>query len=93
MHIFSNLSRLIFQSALNLSITVIRLIPSEQNFKEFSTTLNRNFAFSRAFQGPTKSKIKYHCFSKTSRSITIPEIIRSSARKERKDKNLVTKIK
>ena len=84
MYIFSYLSRLIFQSALNLSITVIRSIQSEQNFKEFSTTFKRNSAFSIAFKAPSKSKIKYHCFSKTSRSNTIPEIKRRVKREKAK---------
>lgn len=91
MHIFSHLSRLIFQSALNLSITLIRSIPSEQNFKEFSTTFNRNSAFSRVFKAPSKSRIKYYCLSKTSRSIKKSGNKETS--KEGKDKNLVRKKK
>ena len=46
--------------------------------------MSRNSAFSRAFKAPSKSKIKYHCFSKTSRSNTIPEIKRRVKREKTK---------
>ena len=83
-HIFSNLS-LIFQSALNLSITVIRSIPSEQNFKEFSTTFNRILVFQELFKRPVNLKLNTTAFERLSqKELKNPKIKRRVKREKKK---------
>ena len=83
-HIFSNLS-LIIQSALNLSITVIRSIPSEQNFKEFSTTFNRILVFQELFKRPVNLKLNTIAFERLSqKELKNPKIKRRVKREKKK---------